>query len=419
MNWWQRALTPLAASAGFEPRRDVTGERLWTGGEGGVALSGVYVSAESGQQHWAVQAVMAALAGPVSTLPLMVFERLDGDRRRPARDHPLFDVLHRRPNGRQTAQEYRDDQERHLAWWRNAYARIVPDADGGPVGALEPIHPSRVLEVRQGADGHIYYKIQRLAPDAGHDTLRDDEIHHIRKAPLTLDGLRGRPVWETARETIGRALAVEEFGALFFANGGAGGGVLKHPGDFRTKEDEASFLSSWRSGGTGRNRHRDRLLKFGVEYTPFQVRNDEAQFLETKKQAGYELAGIWNMPPHRAGMLERATNNNIEQQSLEFVMYALGPDLAAFEQAMSRDLLIGADRDRYFIEFNVAGLLRGDLKGRWTAYFQGRQGGWLSINDVRRLENMDPIGPEGDVYETALNMKPAGQPAGPSPAAAE
>lgn len=417
MNWVQRALSPLASAAGFEPKRDLAQERFWTSGaSGGTSLAGPWVGAETGLQHWAVQAVLEALAGPVSTLPLMVFERLDDDRRRPAREHPLFRVLHRAPNARQTAQEYRDEQERHLAWWRNAYALIQPASDGGPVGALEIIHPSRVKEVRRGADGRIYYTVTRLAPALGEDTYRDDQIHHIRKAPLTTDGLRGRPVWETGRETIGRAMAVEEYGALYFRNGGSGGGTLEHPGSFRDKAQQDEFLEAWRSGGSGLSRHRDRLLLHGVKYTPFKVNNDEAQFLETKKQVGYEIAGLWNMPPHRAGMLDRATNNNIEQQSLEFVMYALGPDLAAIEQAMSRDLLVGGEQDRFFIEFNVAGLLRGDLKARWAAYFQGRQGGWLSINDVRRLENMDPIGPDGDVYETALNMKPAGQGADPSPA---
>ncbi|MFZ5719211.1 MAG: phage portal protein [Pseudomonadota bacterium] len=401
-------IAPLAASAGFVPRRDIDDPRLW-GAINQVSLAGQVVTAETGLQHWAVQAAIEALAGPISTLPLMLFERLDGDRRRPATDHPLFEILHRSPNRRQTAQEYRDEQARHLAWWRNAYAIIHPAQDGGPVGELEPVHPSRVTKVERGADGWVYYTITRLPPGVGQDVYREDSIHHIRKAPLTRDGLRGVPMWETGRETIGRAQAVEAFGALFFANGSHGGGILKHPGNFKSKEDEASFLESWRSGGTGANRHRDRLLKFGVDYDAPETTNESSQFLESKKQAGYEVLGLWNVPPHRAGMLERATNNNIAEQGIEFVTYGIAPWIVADEQAKRRDLLIGADRDRYFIEYNVAGLLRGNLEKRWQAFFQGRQGGWLSVNDVRRLENMDPIGPAGDVYESALNMKPAGQ----------
>lgn len=409
MKWLQRALTPLAAAAGFEPRRDAFGNSWWsTSGAASLAQAGQWVTCETGLQHWAVQAVLEALASPISSLPLGVFERLEDDKRRPAREHPLHAVLHR-GTGRQTAQEFRDEQARHLAWWRNAYAIIHPAADGGPVGDLEQVHPSRVSRVERGADGWVYYWIRRLPPAVGEDVYREDQIWHVRKAPLTPDGLRGAPVWETARETLGKAMAVEQFGSLYFANGGSGGGVLEHPGSFKDKAAQEEFLDAWRAGGSGLNRHKDRLLLHGVKYTPFTVKNDEAQFLETKKQAGYEIAALWNMPPHRVGMLERATNNNIEQQSIEFVVYTLGPWIAALEQAAQRDLLVGPDRERFYVEFNVAGLLRGDIKTRYAAYFQARQGGWLSVNDIRRLENMDPVGPVGDDYSPlAKSPEPRG-----------
>ncbi len=413
MNLMQRLVSGLASGVGLQASAgDMQPNRDFPQDIGAPSLAGIHVSDVNGSKHWAVRACQEALAGPISTLPFMVFERLDGEKRRPARGHPLFNVLHSRPNRRQTAQEFRDEQQRHLAWWREAFSIIRPSSDGYPVGELDPVHPSRVWRVARGSDGWVYYWINRLSPATGYDVFREDEILHIRKAPLTRDGLRGVPVWETDGETIGKALAVEQFGALYFANGGAGGGVLEHPGNFRTKEDEQSFLQSWRAGGTGANRHKDRLLKFGVKYSRNDVQNDEAQFLETKKQAGYEVASIWNMPPHRVGMLERATNNNIEQQSIEFVVYTLAPWIAAWEQAASRDLLIGEDRDRFFIEFNVAGLLRGDLKTRWAAYATGRQWGWLSVNDILRLENMNPIGDQGDVYLQPSNMQDANSKAG-------
>lgn len=406
MGLMQAMLTPLAAAAGFAPKRDFDDPRMW-GALNQVSLAGSVVTCETGLQNWAVQAVLEALAGPISSLPLMVFERLDGDKRRPAKDHPLYRVLHDGV-GRVTSQERRDEQTRHLAWWRNSYDIIHPAEDGGPVGRLEPVHPMRVWDVKRGSDGWVYYFINRLPPHVGYDVYREDVIHHVRKAPLTTDGLRGKPMWETARDTIGRAQAVAAFGDLFFANGSHGGEILKHPGNFKSKEDERSFLDTWRSSGSGANRHRARMLKFGVEVQFPPTTNEASQYLDSRKAAGYDVVALWNMPPHRVGMLERSTNNNIEQQAIEYVTYGLGPWIVANEQAMSRDLLVGPDRDRYFVEYNVAGLLRGDLKARWAAYFQGRQGGWLSVNDVRRLENMDPIGPAGDVYESALNMKPAG-----------
>jgi HK97 family phage portal protein len=405
----------LASSVGLQANTRDAGSEHWWGPAVTASAAGQVVTQDNATQHWAVRACIEALAGPISTLPMMVFRRLDDDKREVAREHPLYSILHRRPNRRQTAHEFRDEQQRHLALWRNCYSRILPAEDGGPIGQLVPVHPSRVHQVERRSDGWVYYKVARLSPDIGHDWLREDEVWHIRKAPLTDDGLRGRPVWETDRETIGKALAVDQFGALYFANGGSGGGVLKHPGSFKTKDDQERFLEAWRSGGTGLSRHKDRLLLNGVDYMPFSVKNDEAQFLETKKQAGYEVASIWNMPPHRVGMLERATNNNIEQQSIEFVMYTLAPYVAAWEQAAARDLLIGRDADEYFIEINVAGLLRGDIKTRWAAYALGRQWGWLSIDDVRRLENMDPLGPDkgGDDHLTPLNMVPAGEVAAP------
>ena len=401
MNFLQRAIAGLAGTVGLTASASSAAEDRWWGAGAIASLAGQTVTSSTAVQHWAVTACLEALAGPVSTLPLMVFERTGDDTRRVAREHSLFKVLHKQ-------QEFFDEQQRHLAWYRNAYAFIRPAEDGGPIGSLEGVHPSRVVRVERGTDGWVYYTIRRLAPGIGQDVYREDQIWHVRKAPLTEDGLRGKPVWETSRETIGKAMAVEQFGALYFANGGSGGGVLEHPGDFKDKEAQRSFLEAWREGGSGLNQHRDRLLKYGVKYTRPQINNNEAQFLETKKQSGYEVASIWNMPPHRVGMLERATNNNIEQQSIEFVVYTLAPWLSAWEQSAQRNLLIGDDQDNYFVEFNVAGLLRGDLKTRWAAYAVGRQWGWLSINDVRRLENMDPIGPDGDEFLSPMNMTPAG-----------
>jgi HK97 family phage portal protein len=407
MNIVQRAVAVMASGVGLSTTtRDAGNDRWWVPPLP-PTMAGEVVDATTARQHWAVRACEEALAGPISTLPMKVFRRLDDDRREVVRDHPAYRLLHKRPNRRQTAQEFRDELQRHLSFWRNAYARIIPASDGGPLGELDPIHPARVLRVFRQGD-QVFYEVKRLEPEVGSDIYSDEEIWHIRKAPLTEDGLRGRPVFETDRETLAKAMAVERFGALYFSNGGSGGGVIKHPGSFKSKQDQADFLAAWREGGTGLNRHRDRLLLQGAEYTPFSVQNDEAQFLETKKQCGYEVASIWNMPPHRVGMLERATNNNIEQQSIEFVMYTLAPYVAAWEQAAERALLIGSDADDHYVEINVAGLLRGDIRARWDSYAKGRQWGWLSINDVRRLENLDPIGPSGDVYETPLNMTPAG-----------
>jgi HK97 family phage portal protein len=397
----------LAEATGAAERiSDPMDPRLW-----GAALqrtiAGVTVTPEGGDQLGVVQSVKERLGGTVSSLPLMVFERQASGARRPAPEHPVYKLLHSRPNAFQTAQEFRDEMTRHLCWWREALSIIRPDANGFPIGSLDQVHPSRLVDVRRAGDRRIYW-IRDLPPSNEVRAYSDQEVWHIRKAPLRPDGLRSIPVWESARETIGKAIGVDQFGARFFANSSHAGGVIEHPGKFKDKEEQSNFLDTWRAGGSGANQHRDRLLLNGAKYVAPQLTNEASQFLETKKESKYELASLWNMPGHMVGLMDRATFSNIEQQSIEYVVHTLGPWIAAIEQSAGRDLLIGEDQDRYFVEFNVAGLLRGDLKTRWAAYAVGRQWGWLCVNDILRMENMQTIGPAGDEYINPLNMVPAG-----------
>lgn len=407
-----RALASVGLWANESPDlgSDPLSPGFWNAFGGMVDVAGQTVTVDSVLQLDVVGSVLERIGGTMSSLPMMVFERTGARTRRPATEHPLYDILHRRPSATVTAQLFRDEQARHLAIWRNCYSRIIPDpVTGAPVGSLEILHPTRLRRI-QSINGRLFYTFSRVAPAIGSDTWSADDIWHIKRAPLTNDGLMGQPVWETSRKVFAYAQAVDEFGALYFKNGGSGGGIIKHPGSFKTTADRDAFLAGWRSGGTGLNRHKDRILQFGLDYTPQGVKNDEAQFIETQKQAASKVCRVFNMPPHMAGILDNATFSNIEQQSIEFVVYTLAPHVASWEQAASQDLLIGDDQDRYFVEINVAGLLRGDIKSRWAAYAQGRQWGWLSVNDILALENMEPIGPAGDVYLEPLNMKPTGAP---------
>ena len=403
-------LLRLASAVGFVEKRDAMDNRWWgPTGTAVVSHAGIAVTRDSALELDTVQAVMEVLAGAVSTLPLMVYRRTDGgDGREAAKEHPLYRLLHDRPNARQTSQEFRDELTRHLAFDRNAYCRIVPGADY-PVGELEIIHPTRVGPIERRADGRVYYSIAPIEGSGRVEVLRDDEIWHIRKPPLKVDGLRAAPVWETGRETLGRALAVERYGARFFKNSGHSGGVIKHPGNFRTREERDLFLENWRVSRTGEGQHADRLLTHGVDYVPHSVQNDQAQFIETLREVAVKVLSLWQMQPHRTSRLDRATFSNIEAQGLEFVVYALAPWIAAIEQAAWRDLLLEDEKATHFVEFNVAGLLRGDIKSRYQAYAMGRQWGWLSVNDIRQLENQRSIGAAGDIYLQPSNMTPAGQ----------
>jgi len=162
-------------------------------------------------------------------------------------------------------------------------------------------------------------------------------------------------------------------------------------------------VSSWRGAQGGKNKLKTAILEEGLKYNPLDVQNDKAQFIQTMKNDTLSIARIWNVPPHRIKNLDDATYSNIEQQALEYVVHSLSPWFAVLEKSI-KSSLIGIDNN-IFVEFNVLGLLRGDIKARYDAYAKGRNWGWLSVNEIRKLENMNPIDENGDIYLQPLNTK--------------
>ena len=223
---------------------------------------------------------------------------------------------------------------------------------------------------------------------------------------LGFDGLVGYSPIAMAKNAIGMAIACEEYGAKFFANGAAPGGVLEHPG---TIKDPQRVRESWQStfGGSG-NANKIAVLEEGMKYTPIGISPEQAQFLETRKFQINEIARIFRVPPHMVGDLEKSSFSNIEQQSLEFVKYTLDPWVIRWEQSIQRSLLSRDEKAVYFVKFNLEGLLRGDYQSRMNGYAIGRQNGWMSANDIRELENLDRIPEEdgGDLYLINGNMLP-------------
>lgn len=209
-----------------------------------------------------------------------------------------------------------------------------------------------------------------------------------------------------AKNAIGLAIATEEYGSKFFANGAAPSGVLEHPG---TIKDPQRVRESWMSqfGGPA-NSNKIAVLEEGLKYTPISISPEQAQFLETRKFQINEIARIFRVPPHMVGDLEKSSFSNIEQQSLEFVKYTLDPWVVRWEQSIQRTLLTPEEKKTYFVKFNVEGLLRGDYQSRMSGYATARQNGWMSANDIRELENLDRIPAEdgGDLYLVNGNMLP-------------
>jgi HK97 family phage portal protein len=258
------------------------------------------------------------------------------------------------------------------------------------------------MTVDRDSNGRLFYLYQRSnedTPSLGKNSqvyLSPSDVLHI--PGLGFDGLVGYSPIAMAKNAVGLAIATEEYGAKFFANGAAPGGVLEHPG---TIKDPLKIKESWNSAyqGSG-NSHRVAVLEEGMKYQPIGISPEQAQFLETRKFQINEIARIFRVPPHMLADLEKSSFSNIEQQSLEFVKYTLDPWVVRWEQSMCRALLMESEKLKLFIKFNVDGLLRGDYVSRMSGYATARQNGWMSANDIRELENLDRIPAElgGDLY---------------------
>ena len=371
----------------------------------GASTSGKRVNERSAMQMTAVYSCVRILSEAVAGLPLHLYRYTDTGGKEKAIDHPLYFLLHDEPNAEMTSFIFRETLMTHLLLWGNAYAQIIRNGRGEVVG-LYPLMPDR-MNVDRDKDGQIYYEYRVSTDDAhtlkeGIVQLNPSEVLHI--PGLGFDGLVGYSPIAMARNAIGMAIACEEYGAKFFANGAQPSGVLEHPG---TLKDPAKIRESWtQTFGGSHNANKVAVLEEGMKYTPISISPEQAQFLETRKFQIDEIARIFRVPPHMVGDLDKSSFSNIEQQSLEFVTYTLDPWICRWEQSIVRSLLSSDEKKSYFVKFNVDGLLRGDYKSRMDGYAVGRQNGWMSANDIRELENLDRI-PEadgGDLYLINGNM---------------
>ena len=373
----------------------------------GGTTSGKAVTERSAMQMTAVYSCVRILAEAVAGLPLHLYRyKVDGGKEK-ALVHPLYHLLHDEPNPEMSSFVFRETLMTHLLLWGNAYAQIIRNGKNEVV-ALYPLMPNK-MTVDRDTNGQLYYAYNRGSDEAIRDKqstviLRPSDVLHI--PGLGFDGLVGYSPIAMAKNAIGMAIACEEYGAKFFANGAAPGGVLEHPG---TIKDPQRVRESWQStfGGSG-NSNKIAVLEEGMKYTPIGISPEQAQFLETRKFQINEIARIFRVPPHMVGDLEKSSFSNIEQQSLEFVKYTLDPWVIRWEQSIMRTLLSPEEKSQYFVKFNLEGLLRGDYQSRMNGYAIGRQNGWMSANDIRELENLDRIPAEegGDLYLINGNMLP-------------
>ena len=373
----------------------------------GGSTSGKAVTERSAMQMTAVYSCVRILAEAIAGLPLHLYTYKDDGGKEKAIGHPLYLLLHDEPNPEMSSFVFRETLMTHLLLWGNAYAQIIRNGKGEVV-ALYPLMPNR-MTVDRDSSGQLFYSYQMNNTDAptmkaGTVILKPSDVLHI--PGLGFDGLVGYSPIAMAKNAIGLAIATEEYGAKFFANGATPGGLLEYPG---TVKDPDRVRESWNKGFSGtQNAGKVAILEEGMKYTPISIAPEQAQFLETRKFQINEIARIFRVPPHMVGDLEKSSFSNIEQQSLEFVKYTLDPWVVRWEQSLSRALFTPEEKKRYFFKFNVEGLLRGDYQSRMNGYATARQNGWMSANDIRELENLDRIPAEdgGDLYLINGNMLP-------------
>jgi HK97 family phage portal protein len=370
--------------------------------DGSPISSGVSINERTSLQISAVLACVRVLSETLACVPLPVYERLESGGKRRAPEHRLYHLLHNQPNPEMTSFTWRELAMVHLVLWGNHYSEIIRD-QGYRVKALWPIPPNQVKQRRKYGD--LVYQID--SPKRQSRTLTRDRVFHI--PGMGYNGIEGYSLIRLTREAIGLAKATELFGASFFGNNASPGGVLEYPGKL-SEEGKGNLKQSWNERHKGPDKvHGLAVLEEGTKWHQISVAPENAQFLETRKFQVSDIARIFRVPPHMIGDLEKATFSNIEQQSIEFVKYTMMPWFSRWEQALNTALFSEKERQRYFVEFIVEGLLRGDIQSRYQAYHIARQDGIISADEWRELENMNPL-PEGKgkIYYMPLNMAPVG-----------
>lgn len=334
----------------------------------------------------------------LASLPLRVYQRQADGNRAERTDHPVARVLAVRPNDAMTPIVFRETVQAHCLGWGNGFARVRYN-NRGDVRSVEPIHP---VQVRLHPDYEVgempRYRVW-LDGEAEIDVAGSEMLHLPALGSIGVWGYSPISLFRGAFEI---ATETEEYGRAFFRNDASPGGILVHPGVL--KEDAIARLKEqWRQAHANgaRNKHKVAVLEEGMKYEPISLNPEDAQFLQTRQFAVTDIARIYNVPPHMLGDLERATFSNIEHQAIEFVRYTLRPWAVRWEEELNRKLF--PNRPDLFCEFDFDGLLRGDTQSRFNAYSQAIQDGWISRNEVRRKENLEPV--EGlDSMLVPLNM---------------
>jgi len=358
---------------------------------------------EIAMKYSAVNACIRVLAETFASAPIMLYQKTK-DGREPITDHPIYDILHNRPNEEMAPFNFSEAMMTNFCGSGNSVCEKLFNKSGELVG-LYP-YPHAITQIRRNQETKRLEYIIRTGDEQ--KTLRRDQVFHVPN--LSFDGVVGLSPITYAALAIKLGLSYERFGVEFYNNAAMPSGVFEHPGGLsdiaydRLKKDLKDSYQGLRRTGV------PMLLEEGMKWRQVTINPIDAQLLESKYFQIEDICRIYRVPQHLVNKLDRSTFSNIEHLSLEFIMYTMLPTYKRYEDNANMQVLSSADRRKgLYLEYKLDGLLRGDAKSRAEAYAIGRQWGWLSVNDIRKLENMPPI-PNGDIYLEPLNYREAGKP---------
>lgn len=364
-------------------------------GLGRETSAGEQVDEQTALTCTAVYAAVRVLAETVAFLPWKVYRRLPDGGKEEATGHPLYRLLHDAPNPEMSAYHFRESLQAHLATWGNAYAEIQRTRSG-EIYALWPIEPDRVRAKRRNRQ--VVYDVSQ--PEGGQVTLTRREMFHV--AGLGFDGLVGYSPIALQRETVGRSMGADRFAAETTSNNPAPSGFLEHPGTLSEKAQQRWNEAMKRRASQG-NRHRVLLLEEGMKFAGSQLKPSDVQLIHTRRYNVEDVARMYRIAPSLLQDLTHGTFSNITELGRQFVIYTMNPWFGRWCSAANGQLL---DSGEYFCEFSTNAFMAGDPKAR-SEFYRGLFGiGGMTINDILRKENMNPIGPEGDRRFVPLNMVP-------------
>ena len=363
--------------------------------------SGVAITEATALSASAVYAAVRVIAETVAQLEWEVYERQD-EANIERYDHPLRLLLDQEPNSEMTAFSWRIAMMTSFYLHGNMVAEIERNRGGRPV-SLWWLHPSRVSVHRDGM-GKIYYSV---SDEHGLNAVRLEAQNVYHVPLLASDGIVGKGLVQRARDSFGLTIGMEQYSGSSFANGARPGGILKHPGKL-TPAARSNIRDEWDAMHRGADKAgRIAVLQEGMEFQAMQMSAVDAQLLEQRQFQIAEVARWFNIPPHLLRDLSRATFGNIEHQSIEYKTYTIRPLAIAMQQEAHRKLFSAEEKPTYFTELDLDDLSLADLKSRYDAYAVARQNGWMSANEIRDREGMNPIpSDDGDAYLVNGNMVP-------------